>query len=607
MNYARIAMTTPTPSTQMLKTVETDVLIVGAGPAGAAASLALSQLGVANIIINKYRSTSPGPRAHITNQRTMEFLRDFGLEEAAKKLATPWSYMGEHAFSTSLAGEELGRIPAWASSAAAQGQHLAASPSTYCDLPQLYLEPLLISETSLRGADVRFRTEYISHVQDENGVTARLLDLVTEEEFEVRAKFMIGADGARSKVAADAGLPFEGACGLGETGAINIEFKADLSRYCDHRRSDMYWMIQCGKNLMGSASGPGFSVIRMVRPWNRWVCVVGYEMAKGTPDPSHDEVIPLVQRTLGTDSVPIEVISVSTWTTNAQFATSNTKGRVFCMGDAVHRHTPFGGLGMNTSIQDAYNLAWKLAMVSKGQAGLGLLRSYDAERSPIARQIVNFALNGGMSLGPLAKALELPPGATDADMAVSLKRLKEPTKEGAERRAALRAGMDGTLAGFGRAHGVELNQRYTSEAIAQDGSEEVPFARDPAEFYQASTRPGAHLPHAWLTHKQHRVSTFDLCGKGRFTLLTGLSGKGWVDTAAQAAEALGIELCVRVIGLGEDYVDSQGEFAKLSEISESGALLVRPDLMIAWRSPDASEGMRRQLLPVLQQILQRGR
>ena len=589
----------------MPKTIETDVLIVGAGPAGAAASLALSRAGVANIIINKYRSTSPGPRAHITNQRTMEFLRDFDLEEAAKKLATPWSYMGEHAFSTSLAGEEFGRIPAWARSAAAQGEHLAASPSTYCDLPQLYLEPLLIGEASQRGADVRFRTEYLSHIQDEDGVTAHLLDLVSEQEFEVRAKFLIGADGARSKVAADLELPYEGACGLGETGAINIEFKADLSRYCDHRRSDMYWMIQCGSNLMGSAPGPGFSVIRMVRPWNRWVCVVGYDMAQGTPAPTHADVLPFVQRTLGTDSVPIEIISVSTWTTNAQFAVHNSKGRVFCMGDAVHRHTPFGGLGMNTSIQDAYNLAWKLAMVAKGQAGLALLNSYDSERSPVARQVVNFALNGGMSLGPLVNALELQPGATDADMAASLARLKEPTAEGARRRATLRAAMDGTIAGFGHAHGVELNQRYASGAIVPDGSPDVPFSRDPAYYYQPSTRPGAHLPHAWLTHKQHRVSTFDLCGKGRFTLLTGLSGKAWAKAAATAADVLGIELRVHVIGLGESYVDSHGEFAKLSEIDESGVLLVRPDLMIAWRAPDAGENHLQQLLPVLRKILHR--
>lgn len=589
----------------MSNPVETDVLVVGLGPAGAATSLALAHAGVRHIAINKYRSTSPGPRAHITNQRTMEFLRDFGLEESAKKLATPWSSMGEHVFGTSLAGEEFGRIPAWASSAMARGEHMAASPTTYCDLPQLYMEPLLVDEARLAGADVRFRTEYLSHEQDADGVTARLLDHLTGQEFEVRAKYLVGADGGRSKVAANAGLEFEGGMGLGETGSINIEFKADLSALCEHRHSDMYWMLQVGKNLCGHPEGPGFSVIRMVRPWTRWVCVVGYEMAKGAPSLTPADVVPFVHRTLGTDSVPIEVISVSTWTNNRQYALGNTRGRVFCMGDAVHRHTPFAGLGMNTCIQDAYNLAWKLGMVLKGQAGESLLASYEAERIPVARQVVDYAFNGAMTLGPLLQALQLPPGSSDEDMARCLAALKEPTPEGARRRAALRQAMDGTLDGFGRAHGVELNQRYASAAIEPDGTPDPGFPRDPVQFYQPSTRPGAHLPHAWLTRAQRKVSTFDLCGKGRLTLLTGLAGTAWAGAAESAARALGIELRVHVIGPGQEYVDSHGEYAQVSEIDESGALLVRPDLMVAWRAFDASNASLERLLPVLRRILGR--
>ncbi|MDR0780588.1 MAG: FAD-dependent monooxygenase, partial [Pseudomonadales bacterium] len=435
-------------------------------------------------------------------------------------------------------------------------------------------------------------------------VSVRLRDRLSEQEYEVRAKYLIGADGARSKVAADIGLAFDGALGLGETGSINIEFKADLSAWCDHRRSDMYWMLQTGENLNGHPQGPGFAVIRMVRPWTRWVCVVGYELAKGAPALTADKLIPLVHRTLGVE-VPIEVISTSTWGFNRQYALNNTKGRVFCMGDAVHRHTPFGGLGANTCIQDAYNLAWKLAMVVKGQAGPGLLASYETERAPIARQITEHAFNGPMSLGSLFQALELPPGSSAQDMARSIERMKEPTPEGARRRAALRRGMDSTLGGFGAAHGVELNQRYVSSAIEPDGTPDPGFQRDPVYFYQASTRPGAHLPHAWLTRAQHKVSTLDLCGKGRFTLLTGLAGQAWVATAAAAARALGIELQTHVIGPGQAYVDSYGEWARLSEIDESGALLVRPDMMIAWRAASHTQAMQDQLLPALQRILSR--
>ncbi|MFC4923652.1 FAD-dependent monooxygenase [Delftia deserti] len=589
----------------MSKPAETDVLIVGSGPAGAAAAVALAQAGVKNTVINRYRSTSPGPRAHITNQRTMEILRDFGIEEAAKKLATPWELMGEHAYATSLVGEELGRIPAWGTSDAARSAQLKASPTTYCDLPQLYLEPLLVAEASQRGSDLRFRTEYLSHVQDAEGVTARLADHVSGLEYEVRARYLIGADGARSKVAQDIGLSFEGELAFGESGSVNIEFTADLSAFCAHRPSDMYWILQVGRGLNGPAAGPGFGVMRMIRPWNKWMCVVGYELAGGVHRPTDQEAREMVCRILGTHTVPIQIDAIGHWANNRQYALNNTNGRVFCMGDAVHRHTPFGGLGMNTSIQDAYNLAWKLALVLKGQAGPALLASYEAERAPIARQVVEHAFQSTLTLGPLFQALELPPGACEQDMEHALARLKEPSADGARMRKSLRQAMDKTLDGFGAAHGVELNQRYVSSAIVADGTADPGFSRDPVYFYQPSTRPGAHLPHAWLTCLQRKVSTLDLCGKGRFTLLTGLAGQAWAETVAMAAHELGIDLHMHVIGPGQEYVDSHGDWARVSGLDEAGALLVRPDMFIAWRAADCSSASRDGLVPAVLQILGR--
>ncbi len=589
-----------------MQTIHTDVLVIGTGPAGGATALCLARAGIKVMAVSKYRATSPDPRAHITNQRTMEFFRDFGLEETAKSMARiRWEDMGEHVFGTSLAGEEFGRIPAWASSAAAQGEHMAASPSRYCDFAQVFMEPLIISEAGLRGADIRFKTEYLSHVQDADGVTATLMDHVTQSEYQVRTKYLVGADGGRSKVASDIGLEFNGEMAVGETGNINIEIKVDLSQYCAHRPSDMYWFLQTGENLMGLPQGPGISVMRMISPMDHWICNVGYEMAKGVPSFTHEELLPLIHRTIGTDQVPVEILSVSAWAFNRQYALTNTKGRVFCMGDAVHRHTPFGGLGSNTCIQDAYNLGWKLAMVLKGQAGEKLLESYNAERAPIAKQITEHAFNGSASMGPLLMALGVPPGGSPEIYAAAVKSLKEPTAEGAQRRAKLREAMDGTLNGFGGGHGMELNQRYTSSAIVPDGTPDPGFARDPVRYYQASSRPGAHLPHAWVTREQHKISTFDLCGKGRFTLLTGVSGLAWKETAEQAAKALGIELVVHVIGFGQEVVDSHGEYARLSEVEESGALLVRPDMMIGWRAPNASTQHLEQLLPTLSAILAR--
>lgn len=582
----------------MTKLVETDVLVVGAGPSGAIASLLLAQQGVRTIMINKYGATSPGPRSHITNQRAMEILRDSGLEEAAKALATPQNKMG-HVFARSLVGEEFGRIYSWSTHPLAKAAHDLASPCAVCDLPQLYFEPLVVSECTLRGADVRFHTEYLSHVQSDDGVTVNLRDLLTDTEYQVRAKYLIGADGARSKVAHDIALPFEGQMALGDSGSLNIEFTADLSPLVEHRPGDMFWMLQSGSGF----NGTGVGVLRMVRPWNKWVCVWGYELADGPPQLSTDDAKAIVQKLIGADTIPVRVDAMSTWTINQQFASRNTAGRVFCMGDAVHRHTPMGGLGLNTSVQDAYNLAWKLAYVIKGKAGPSLLDSYDAERSPVARQIVNQAFSNLDKLPPMFAALGLPPAPSEADMEAAVAGLKDPTEAAAARRTQFRKAMDDTLIIFGGGHGVEMNQRYESGAISADGSADVGFSKDPVFHYEASTRPGAHLPHAWLTSAQQRVSSLDLCGKGRFTLLTGLAGSAWIEDARRVSEETGLDIRVHVIGPGQRYVDSWGDFAKVSQIAESGALLVRPDMFIAWRAPDSAQAGTGKLTEVVRSIL----
>ncbi|MBS7350351.1 MAG: FAD-dependent monooxygenase, partial [Comamonas sp.] len=562
--------------------------IVGAGPSGLVTSILLANMGIKNIVINKYPSPSPGPRSHITNQRAMEIFRDLGLEEQAKALSTPQDHMGEHVWGSSLAGEEFGRLRTWSTHPTAKAAHDLASPCAVCDLPQLYLEPMLLNAAMLRGSDVRFQTEYLSHVQDEQGVTARLHDHINGLEYEVHAQYLIGADGARSKVAEDIGLPFEGQMAKGNSGSINVEFTADLSNLVAHRKGDMYWMLQAGSGL----NGTGVGVLRMVRPWNRWVCVWGYELAKGAPDLSEEQARSIVQKILGVDNIPIEINAISTWTINQQYAACNTKGRVFCMGDAVHSHTPMAGLGMNTSVQDGYNLAWKLGMVIKQQAGARLLQSYDQERSPIAQQIVNHAYQCLAKLPPLFGALGLPPSPTEEDMQQSLKNLQSPTAEGAAQRLALRHAIEETTVGFGGAHGVELNQRYTSTAVITDGTPDPGFTKDPMRYYQASTRPGAHLPHVWLTKEQRRVSSLDLCGKGGFTLLTGLSGIAWKDIAKQVSENLGVAIKVQLIGPGQEYVDTYGDFVNLlleSGLKEDAALLVRPDMYIGWRATDSSQ------------------
>ncbi len=560
--------------------IETDVLVVGSGPAGSTAAALLSSYGVPNVLVTKYRWLADTPRAHITNQRAMEVLRDLGLEEQVMMYATPNHLMGNNVFCTSLAGEELGRMRSWGSDPFTQARHRIASPTTMVDLPQNYLEPILFSAACARGTRARLSTEYLSLTQDADGVTAMVRDRVSGEEYPIRAKYLVGADGGNSKVAEDIGLPMEGKMGVG--GSINILFKADLTKYVAHRPSVLYWVLQPGSRV----GGIGMGLVRMVRTWNEWLIVWGYDITQPVPEVTEDICKDVAWNLIGDRSVPLEIQSWSTWTVNHMHAREYARGRVFCMGDAVHRHPPSNGLGSNTSIQDAFNLSWKLALVLKGQAAPSLLDTYDAERAPIGKQIVDRANKSISEFGPIFGALGLLESNDPEVMKANMESRKDVGFEAAERRAALRRAIDAKVYEFD-AHGVEMNHRYDSMAVDTGGEPRPPFTEDAELIYQHTTFPGARLPHAWLEKDRTRRSTLDVCGHGRFTLITGIGGRQWADAAAALA-AEGFPIAAVSIGPGEDYEDPFGDWARAREVADDGAILVRPDHVVAWRSEHVS-------------------
>lgn len=578
--------------------VETDVLIVGTGPAGASAAALLSTYGVSNMVINKYGWTARTPRAHITNQRTMEVLRDLGLEAEALNLATPAELMGENTYCTSLAGEELGRIKTWGTHPHRKADYDLASPTSICDLPQNLLEPILVRAAAHRGSKVRFDTEYLGMEQDDDSVTTTLLDRVTGQELTVRSKYLIGADGANSKVVDDAELPVEGKMGL--SGSMNMVFDADLSKYVAHRPSVLYWVIQPGSDV----GGLGIGVVRMVRPWTRWLAIWGYEVEAGPPDLTDELATEIVHKLIGDDSIPVKIDSTSTWTVNNAYVTRSFSGRVFCMGDATHRHPPTNGLGSNTSIQDAFNLSWKMALVLKGSASPSLLESYDAERSPVAEQIVKRANKSLGDFPPILQALGLFDTKDPAQMNANMAARKESTPEAAKQRAALISAIDSTHYVY-NAHGVEMNLRYASDAVIPDGTPEPEFSRDAELFHEHSSRPGAPIPHAWLQRGRDKISTLDLCGGGTFSIVTGVGGESWAEAAQVAAKELGVEINAHVIGPGTGLEDPYGDWARLREIDEDGALLVRPDLIVGWRSQSASDQAPADITRAIATILRR--
>ena len=582
--------------------ITTEVLIIGTGPSGSAAAALLSTYGIQNMAINRYRWLANTPRAHITNQRTMEVLRDLGrdVEDEAYMFATHQDLMGENIFCESLAGEEIGRMKSWGNHPLSRAEHLMSSPTKMNDLPQTFMEPLLFKTACSRGTQARMSTEYVSHVQDAEGVTTTCRDRLTGKEFTVRSKYLIGADGGKSLVAEHAGLPFEGKMGVG--GSMNILFRADLSKYVAHRPSVLYWVMQPGADV----GGIGMGLVRMVRPWNEWLIVWGYDINGPEPEVTPDFATGVARQLVGDPDLEIELLSASVWTVNNRYATRTSNGRVFCMGDAIHRHPPSNGLGSNTSIQDAFNLAWKLALVLKGQAGERLLESYDAERAPIAKQIVTRANQSIAEFGPIFEALGMGEGVDPVQMQKNLTARTGGTDAAERQREAIRKAIAFKKYEFD-AHGVEMNQRYRSGAVVTDGQIEPAFALDADLHYQPTTWPGARLPHAWVYRHGTgaEISTLDLCGHGRFTLLTGLGGEPWVAAAEAVGKELGMEIVTHVIGPRQPHEDHSGDWARASEIRDSGCLLVRPDHHVAWRAEVLAASPKAELGRVMRQILAR--
>jgi 2,4-dichlorophenol 6-monooxygenase len=565
--------------------IETDVLIVGCGPAGLTAPIALAREGVNVVAITKHSALAPTPRAHFTNQRSFEIFRDFGIEAEALARSESYTEMPNVTYLRSLVGVEFARMKGLQLD---DKENRNASPCDLGDLPQDLLEPILFGEATKRGADIRFNSELISFEQDENGVVASVQDRSTGNAVEVRARYLIGADGGNSNVAEALNLPFEGPGKLG--GSLSIIFECDLSEYVAYRPSHIYCIIRGPKD----AGGPGLGILLCFKPWTSWTLIKGYAAGQETPHLSMDQAAETIRDYLGLPDLIPRVTYVGPWDINSTCASLYQRGRVFCMGDAVHRHPPSNGLGSNCAMQDAYNLAWKLALVLRNQAGPQLLESYSQERVPVGQQFVARATKSLQSHRPLLEAIG------DPDQNPSSK--NSGASDGAERRRAIQSSMHARIYDV-RARGVELNQIYRSAAVLDEGQEPPSTDRDLELYSRATTCPGAHLPHAWVQRIGHDVSTLDLAGHGRFTLITGIGGEGWIKAAQSASERFGLEISTVMIGPGCEITDLYHEWAERREIGESGCILVRPDAYVAWRRHSAEPEQESALTEALSRLL----
>jgi 2-polyprenyl-6-methoxyphenol hydroxylase-like FAD-dependent oxidoreductase len=495
--------------------------------------------------------------------------------------------MEHSSFLDQLAGQEYGRLWAWGNKPAQKGDYEMASPCHMSDLPQSLLEPILVQEAQKAGAEFRFYTEFVSLEQqlanNENDndsgsgrVRTVIRDRTTGQETTLTSAYVVGCDGARSPVLNALGIPITG---RQLNTAFNVHIRADLGRYIAHRPGSLNWVL--------NPSAPDWSAVgnfRMVRPWTEWVVSMHPARRDGATSaaPTEADIVRRLHQMIGDETVPIQILSAFQWTINDQVASTWQSGRVLCIGDAAHRHPPINGLGSNTCISDAFNLAWKLAYVVRGVAHARLLETLTPERKPVGDGIVRRANDGMEAHRRMWSVI----GLDQESRQKALVRLTEDSPAGRAMREEWSAAMDALDAEV-QALGIQMNQVYTGSpaVLAEPGDEAPDFsALDPLRQVMVSTFPGYHLPHVWLARDAHspRVSTLDLAGQGRFTLFTGIGGGCWL-TAAQKVSQMGLDIARYTVGFGCEYLDCYREWERVRGVQEDGVVLVRPDHFVGWR------------------------
>ncbi len=582
--------------TSPLPDVETDVFVVGAGVTGLTLAALLATAGVRAYTIAKHSGTAPSPRAHVTNQRTMEIFRDMGIEEAVRQVSTPLPLLGNGVICTSLTGLELGRYSCYGAGSHQLSDFAQASPSEMVNSPQHVLERVLLAHAREKVAEIHFYHELIDIEQTDDDVISTVRERKTGNQYTVRAKYVIGADGGRSLVAQKFGFGFEGQPGL--MNMLTSWLEADVTEYTAYRPSCLYMMAQ-----PGNAFWVGSGTLVAVKPYTEWLLNRQYN-SEAEIDSSDEAVIAYARKTLGIPNLKIKVKDSSRWQVNNVYATENCRGRIFLAGDAAHRHPPASGLGSNTCVQDAYNLAWKLSLVVSSRAGTSLLESYNQERQPIAKQIVGHAIQTLYNFARVPEALGFKHGQSIEEGYKSLEDLFSDVPGAEERRARLREAID-LQNRRSNALGLHLGQRYAeSNAVVDDGTPFPAYRRDPVMHYEPTTHPGAYLPHAWIEVKTCRMSTLNILEHGHFGLIVGIGGDPFIAAAQAVSQELKLKIPVYKIGYRCLYDDVLGEWhTARGELGDQGALLVRPDRHIAWRSVNRPENPTDALRGALRQVL----
>jgi 2-polyprenyl-6-methoxyphenol hydroxylase-like FAD-dependent oxidoreductase len=542
------------------------VLIVGSGPAGLTAAVLLADLGVRTLLVERNPSTTDHPRAHVVNTRSMEIFRALGIADDVHAHGIAAEAYERILWKRTIAGEELGALEMRGERVA---ERTAASPTRIASCAQDHVESLLRAAAERRGVALRYATELVAYAEDADGVTATLR--ADGIESAVRAQFVIAADGAASPTRRLLGVPMLGIPPLATL--VGIYFRANLTPWIGTRPALLYFLM--------NTTAPGIVIALDGR--ERWI----YHRPELEDRLDVAAATMAVRAAIGVPDVAVAVESIRPWTMTAEVAERFRSGRIFLAGDAAHRFPPTGGFGLNTGVQDAHNLAWKLALVLAGRAPATLLDTYEAERRPVAQSNTDWSvrnfLDGGTAVGPgnMMATMQIEAGGPDVPAV----------------RAQLQLDIDGERDHFD-ALGQDLGFVYEPGALVPDGSD-LPTVADRAAEYVPNARPGSRAPHCWLRRGDERFSVLDLFGHG-FALLLPETATGW----QAAARALACpEVHVVRIGPTGDCRDDGGTWSSLYGVGREGAVLVRPDGHVAWRSADRNDDPVHELARVLTTIL----
>jgi 2-polyprenyl-6-methoxyphenol hydroxylase-like FAD-dependent oxidoreductase len=520
------------------------VLIAGGGLVGLSTAMFLAQHGIPSLAIERRRGGSSLPRAAFFHMRTLEMFRSAGIEEDVRRQSeAEFTPEGAIVLLDRLAGKQLAAIIPSLN----EGVE-ALSPCRRLFVTQPGLEPILRARATQAGAHVLEGFDVVGVAQNDDGVTVTARDVDTGADRRLRGQYLVGADGAHSRVREMLDIPLDGRGVF--SNAITIYFHADVSPYLVGKNFSVIYIKNpemSGFFRLAKDGRSGFLVVNTVGDTTQPEAA---NPAAG--DVGEPRLIEYVRTAAGVPDLPVKIDGLARWRATSDVARRFADRRVFLAGDAAHLMPPNGGYGGNTGIHDGHNLAWKLAMVVKGVADPALLSTYEAERHPVGKFTVEQAYTRYVT--------------------------RSATYLGAKDYQPLAGDFE-----------IELGYLYRSAAVVPDAGGEPAQAQeaqheDPRRSFG---RPGSRAPHLWLERGGQRTSTMDLYGRS-FVLLAGPDGEAWCAAARDAARGFpGLPLDVHRVG-GSELRDPEGAFATAYGLHAAGAALVRPDGFVAWRAKSAA-------------------